>query len=203
MAFRFNEEHKAFISENIKNPEKDLVDMFNKRFNADISVYQLENFKHRNKLKSGLVGGQFKKGNIPKNKGLKWCEYMSLEGQKNSLKTCFKKGNTPKNHRDVGSERISVDGYVEVKVAEPNKWKLKHRVLYEEKFGPIPKTHILIFADGNKTNLELDNLILISRSEALIINRNNLYLKDKELTKTAAIISKLIDTTNKRRRKGE
>ena len=44
----------------------------------------------------------------------------------------FAKGNVPPNHRPVGSERISKDGYIEVKVAEPNKWRLKQRVVYEE-----------------------------------------------------------------------
>ena len=36
----------------------------------------------------------------------------------NHIASRFKKGNVPKCHRPVGSERVNVDGYVEVKVAD-------------------------------------------------------------------------------------
>ena len=52
----------------------------------------------------------FKKGNIPMNKGKKWDDYLTKEQQEKARKTCFKKGQTPINHREVGSERINVDG---------------------------------------------------------------------------------------------
>lgn len=42
-------------------------------------------------------------------------------------KTMFRKGNIPANHKPIGYERINADGYIEVKVAEPNKFRLKHR----------------------------------------------------------------------------
>lgn len=129
--------------------------------------------------------------------GLKWDEYMSKEGQEQSRKTQFKKDNIPWATRPVGSERIDLDGYVYIKVAEPNKWELKHRVLWEKENGSIPKGYNLIFADGNKLNLDLDNLILVSNSELLIMNRRNLYKREKELTKTGSVIAKVIDKTNK------
>ena len=86
-------------------------------------------------------------------------------------KTMFKKGNTPLNHKLVGSERINVYGYVEVKISEPNVWKLKHRWLWEKHNGKIPEDMVLIFKDNNKLNICLDNLILISRAENAEINR--------------------------------
>lgn len=198
--FKFNDEHRAFIVDNIKNTTKDLLDLFNEKFNTNLSESQLQNFKSRNNLKSGLVGGQFKKGHNSFNKGKKWDEYMSEQGQINSRKTTFRKGNMPTNHRPVGSERLNIYGYIEIKVAEPNKWKLKHKVIYEKEFGDIPKSHIVTFADGNTTNFELDNLVLISRSENLLANRYGLYKKDKELTKTGLLIAKVIDRANKIRR---
>ena len=36
-------------------------------------------------------------------------------------RTWFKKGHIPANYRPVGSERVNADGYIEVKVADPNK----------------------------------------------------------------------------------
>ena len=74
---------------------------------------------------------------------------MSKQSQKLCRETTFKKGNRPHNYRPVGSERITVDGFVEIKVADPNKWDLKSRVIYQEKYGKIPKGYKIIYLDGN------------------------------------------------------
>lgn len=57
--------------------------------------------------------------------------------------------------------------------------------------------HKVIFADGNKRNFNINNLILVSNSEALIMNTNKLIYEDAELTKTGSLIAKVIDKTNK------
>lgn len=57
--------------------------------------------------------------------------------------------------------------------------------------------HKVIFADRNKRNFDLDNLILVTDSEALIMNTNKLIYEDAELTKTGSLIAKVIDKTNK------
>lgn len=106
---------------------------------------------------------RFPKGNIPVNKGKK----MPPNIYNKVRKTMFRKGNTPANHKPVGYERVTRDGYVEVKVAEPNKFRLKHRIVWEENFGTIPPGHNVQFRDKNRQNLNPDNLYLISRSEQL------------------------------------
>ena len=55
-----------------------------------------------------------------------------------SNRTSFKKGNRPKNYLPVGSESIDVDGYVKVKIQDPSKWELKHRIIWSERFGEVP-----------------------------------------------------------------
>lgn len=97
----------------------------------------------------------------------------------------------------VGSERIDKKGYVLVKTAEPNIWLEKQRYIYEQVYGEIPVGHKVIFADKNKRNFDLNNLILVSNSEALIMNTHKLIYEESELTKTGSIIAKIIDTTNK------
>lgn len=140
--------------------------------------------------------GRFKKGMTPWNKGKK----MTEEQYKKCKNTMFQKGNVTWNKREVGEERIEAkDGYVQIKVAEPNKWQLKHRYLYEQAYGKIPKGYNVIFADGDKYNFELDNLILVSNAELFIANNNNLLKKDKELTRTGILIAKVIDKTNKKK----
>lgn len=199
---RYSVDEIEYITNNVPGRTlKELCSMVNAKFNLNITEEMLSNFKSKRGLKSGLVGGQFQKGNIPFNKGKKWSEYMSAEGQRNSSKTTFKKGNIPKNHRPVGSERLTKDGYIEIKVKEPNKWRLKHRLVYEQEHGNIPKGHKVIFADGDRLNLKLDNLVLVSSAEELIMNRRNLFFDNGQLTKTGALISKVIDTTRKREKK--
>lgn len=121
------------------------------------------------------MAARFGKGHIPGNKGKK----MDPEIYEKIRHTMFAKGHVPTNHKPVGSERVSVDGYVEVKVAEPNKWRLKHRVVWEEANGPIPAGCNVQFRNGNTQDVRLENLFLISRAEQMR-DRNSMYARYPE-----------------------
>ena len=193
---RYSEEQKEFIiANNYGKYSKELAEMFNQHFNTNITAKEIAYFRRNNKLNSGLTG-QFKKGNVPHNKDKKQVEYMSKEAIERTKETRFKKGNKPKNYRPVGSERITKDGYIEVKVADPNKWETKNKIIYKQYFGDIPKGHKVIYADGNKLNNDINNLILVSNNEELIMNIYRLRTEDIELTKTGYLIAKVIDKTN-------
>ena len=186
---KWTNEEKEYLKSIVKNNSyKEITKKMNDRFNCDFSEGQIKGFMARNKLVTGR-GGHFKKGSIPWNKGL---SYMP-----NNKETRFQKGNIPHGHREVGSERIIRDGYIEIKVAEPNVWDLKHRAIYREYYGEISDGHNIIFADGNKMNFDIDNLIAVSKSEMLILNNNNLRFEDKELTKVGVNIAKVIDKAKK------
>lgn len=164
---------------------KEITLLFNEKFRLNLSEKAIGATRKRHGIKTE-TDGRFEKGHIPFNKGKKGISYPGME------KTQFKKGHTPKNHRPIGSERTdSKDGYLLIKVAEPNKWKAKHRVIWEEHNGPLPKSCTIIFGDGDKRNFDLNNLILVSRRELLTLNQNDLIQKDAELTKTAVNIAKL------------
>ena len=109
------------------------------------------------------VAHRFKKGSIPPNKGKK----MSPEVYEKVKETMFKKGKSPVNHREVGSERINVDGYIEIKVAEPNRWKLKHRIIWEQVNGEIPKGYNVQFKNHNPKDCQIENLYLICRADQM------------------------------------
>lgn len=189
----YSDEEIQFLTENVKGiTVKELTNRFNKKFNLHVSENAISNQKTKYNLKNGLVGGQFPKGHKTWNKGTK--------GLTHSNKTSFKKGNIPANHKEVGYEKINTDGYIEIKIAEPNIFKLKHRYLYEQKYGEIPKGYNLIFADGNRQNLNLDNLILVSNAQLLIINQKKLYKKNKELTKSGVAVAKVLEQVNKRKK---
>lgn len=96
----------------------------------------------------------------------------------------------------IGSEREN-KGYILIKIAEPNVWIEKHRYIYENIHGKVPDNYKVIFADKNKRNFNPDNLILVSDSEALIMNTHKLIFEEAELTKTGSIVAKLLDKINK------
>lgn len=115
----------------------------------------------------------FPKGHVPWNKGLKGINF-------GGKKTQFKPGDKPHNTKPLYSERISKDGYVEKKVRETGRqFVLKHRWIWEQQHGPIPSGHIVIFKDGDKKNLSLDNLELISRKKNM--QRNTIHNYPDEL----------------------
>lgn len=202
----FTQEEKDFIFQNnYMKTAQEVTDLFNDYFNDSITVDKVKNFRNRYKIKSGLTG-RFEKGQTSFNKGKKWDDYMPKEAQKQALKTTFKKGNIPANRREVFEERISKDGYIEIKVQDGklnDNWQFKHRYIYEQENGKIPKDYIVSFADGNIKNFDINNLILVSRAENLILNRNDLRTNDTELTKTALNLAKVIVKINDIKKKDD
>ncbi|MGE7890757.1 HNH endonuclease signature motif containing protein [Bacillus cereus] len=82
----------------------------------------------------------------------------------------------PHNYKPVGSRRVNSYSYVDVKIADLNEWRVKHRLLWEEEIGPIPKSDVIIFGDGDRRNFKQDNFILVSKSQLGILNKNQLIM---------------------------
>lgn len=111
------------------------------------------------------------------NKGKKQSDYMSPEKIEKTKIGRFKKGQDPHNTVAIGFERLSKDGYVEVKVrhikngkSNNENFEFKHRLIYEENFGPIPEGMIVELLDGDKLNFEPANFVLRTRKENLLRN---------------------------------
>ena len=165
--------------------ESEIRAEFLEKFGIELSESQIGNFKHKYHVKSGTNGGRFKKGQKAHNKGKK----VSAETYRKVKPTMFKKGNIPHNHREIGSTRIDTDGYVMIKIAEPNKWQLLQHYVWEKENGrKLLKNECVIFLDGNKENFEPDNLMAIKRSELARINQNHRVTNDKDLTKAGVYI---------------
>ena len=200
MGHKWTEEECQFLKDNVKGITlKELTNRYNKKFNMNLTESAIANRKNKLKLRSGISGGQFEKGHIPANKGKKG--YMSQEQYEKCKITMFKKGNVPPNRREIGSQRIDKDGYVLVIILDGylNKnWVLKHRLIYEQIHGKIPKNHKVVFADGNKRNFDPDNLLLVSYAEELIMNQRKLFTEDAELTKAGLNVAKVLNKAKKR-----
>ena len=142
----------------------ELTELFNAKFDMDLGRGTLAALCKRRGWKSNL-DARYPNGIVTWNKGKKG--YMGANA------TSFKRGRTPKNHRPVGSERITKDGYIQVKIAEPRTWRLKHIVEWEKVNGSLPKGHCIRLIDGDKTNCNIDNLICISRGANATSNQRN------------------------------
>lgn len=70
--------------------------------------------------------------------------------------------------KPLGTERIDKDGYVRV-ITESGE-KMKHRLVWESENPPAKPDEIIIFIDGDKTNICLDNMVLIKRKYIGAIN---------------------------------
>jgi hypothetical protein len=195
---KYTPEQIEFIRENIKNMTwKELTTKFNEIYGTNLSYKALAATGKRYKIQTGRTG-QFPKGLTPWNKGMKGLSFPGMEA------TQFKKGNKPANWRPLGSERVSKDGYIEVKVADGrlNKnWKAKHILLWEEQNGPVPPGYAIVFGDGNNRNFDPANLLLVSRAQLARMNQRGLIQDDAELTKTGILIADVYNKIGERKRK--
>ena len=177
------EQHDYLVSIQKNKTSRDVANEMNQKFGLSLTEKQIKSYRRNNNLNSGLTG-RFEKGRTPHNKGKKYPNMPKNSGQ-------FKKGKRPPNYVPVGTINYTTDGYPKEKIGEPNKWVLKHRKVWEEHHGPIPKGYSVCFLDRDKTNYDISNLILLSNEELARMNQNNYFSSDPELTKLGAGITKL------------
>ena len=98
----------------------------------------------------------------------KRCMDKYLRGQRRSPATEFKKGNRPQTWVPVGSES-KTKGYIRVKVAEPNIWRQRSHIVWEEANDKtLPDGWIVRHIDGNPLNDAPENLKAMPRSQHII-----------------------------------
>lgn len=127
---------------------------------------------------------RFPPGHVPANKGLRrpgWFRGRMRETQ-------FKKGHKNEGHPTrawvpIGTERINSYGYLDRKITEKGhgaqRWRAVHLLLWEKHRGPVPPGHCVAFKNGDKTDIRLRNLELLTRAERL--RRNSIHRFPKEL----------------------
>lgn len=135
---------------------------------------------------------RFQAGHVPWNVGKKGWFAAGTE------RTRFKKGLIPPKRVQTGTEVERSDGLMWIKTDVG--MKPKHTFLYEAENGEIPAGHVVIFGDGNKRNFELSNLILVSRSQLVLLNRNHLIMNDADLTRASVAITDIVMAANEKRK---
>jgi hypothetical protein len=195
-ALLFTTEQIKWLTENRIGFNFDVTtEKMNKRFGTNYKVSQVRGWCHAHHLPNGM-DMKFPKGHVSFNKGRKGFYAPGCE------KGWFKKGHRPYNSVCVDTEVINDDGYIKVKIAEPNKWELKHRLVWQKKYGKIPKDSCLIFLNGNRKDCRIENLMLIKRSILAVLNNEKLIFEDAAATKcgvTMAMIKLRISELKKRK----
>ena len=188
---KYQDIHIRFIEKNFKGrSEADMWVLFNDRFGLSVTRGQFAAIIANYRLRNGL-DCRIKPGNVPHNKGKK-------KWWKGGEETQFKPGHTPANYMTVGSERVTRDGYVEVKISDTlmpvqRRWRGKHLIIWEAfNKRKVPAGHKVTFADCNKRNFHPSNLLLVSNEEHAVMNKKKLRSIHPELTKAGKLAAALI-----------
>ena len=184
---KFPEGTEAFMREIAPGRSlKEITRLVNARFGeGTMSVSQVRAYKKNHKIVSGY-DSRFPKGHVPANKG----KHMETRGR--MMDTQFRKGHMPHNAHPIGTEIVRSDGYIQVKVADPDVWKLKHRIVWEQHNGPIPEGGLVVFRDGNRLNTDISNLALIDRSVNVKLNQMGIrHAGSPEMFDTAVLVARV------------
>lgn len=152
------------------------------------------------------IGTRFEKGHAPANKGLRRPGYAPGRMRE----TQFKPGQRGSRWMPIGSTRV-VGGYEYTKTSDirstkggrgfvpwTRNWQPTHVLLWEAKHGPLPKGHAVAFKNGDKRDIRLDNLELITRGD--LMRRNTLHNLPKPLAQTYQLIGALNRKINRKAR---
>ena len=126
-----------------------------------------------NKYAAGHIGPTcFKPGLVPWNKGVR--------GLHLSPGSEFKPGCESLKRVPVGTERLrnspqKNDPRWFIKTEEPNVWRLRAHVIWENANGPIPRGLLVHHIDKDRLNDSLSNLMLVGRAAHLLIHREKIF----------------------------
>lgn len=190
--FVWTKETDEFLIQHKDEPLDVLVDLMNTTFTRP-GRYRREYTKSAISHHKARIGarssndGRFVKGHAP-------------------TESVYKKGHKSDTCLPIGSERVSPDGYLLRKVSdEPyapqfQNWRPVHRLIWEAEHGPIPDGYKVIFADGDKTNLKLENLRLVSNGESAIIMKMGVKELEPEARELGFMAAKVLAESSRRRK---
>jgi hypothetical protein len=193
----FTDKHIEFIKANIKGRSyTELTDIFNIKFGLNFTPLQIKNKCQRHRI-CNHRNTQYQKGCTPWNTGKTFPPLSHPYKSKPKKKS----KDDRKNYKSVGSEHIvKSNGYTIIKTPT-GEWRHKHIIVWESVNGALPKGCNILFADKNKRNFDINNLIKVNLSEIIMLNKFGLISNDAGATKTGLMLVKLILATTKGKEK--
>jgi hypothetical protein len=98
---------------------------------------------------------------------------------------------------------MTKEGYLQRKVSDTGNtvrdYVEVHRLLWEERHGPIPGSHVVIFRDGDRTNIVIENLMLVSRADHAVMCKMGFYNGAAETKDAALLLAQIIRKRKERR----
>ena len=91
----------------------------------------------------------------------------------------------------IGAERMTKDGIV-IKVANPDIWRRKSRVMYEKYHNcKLTDNDYILFLNGDRNDFSKENLYKSTNQEKCYLHNWGTSSKNKELTKTGILSARL------------
>lgn len=211
-----------FVQENAPGrSNQDLASMTNATFGTDFTQSTMKGYKNYHKIRSGIkpkppspFTHEMREFIFANSDGITYTQMTQMVNDRfktdfpSSKLRWFYQNNKIKcgvtvivNSKPVGSVVTDKDGYLRRKT-ESGKWELLHRLIWEEAHGQIPAGCKVTFLDGNKENAYLDNLVLVTNAEQMIMAKDGLRFEDPQLTKTGILIAKVKIATKERQKGG-
>lgn len=145
---------------------------------------------------------RFQKGQTPPNKGLRRPGWGPGRMKDTQFKKGERHGTAAQRYQPVGTERVSDDGYLERKVTDTRpfsrRWRFVHLLLWESAYGPVPPGHAIVFVNGDKTDIRLENLACISRAD--LMRRNTVHNLPAPIPQIVQLRGALVRKINRRQR---
>ena len=184
----WSSEMVAYAKANRHLTRRELAAALSEKFRP-ISLCAVQTYCKTRGWKTGR-DGRFQKGHKP----------APGSGAKGPNRGTFKCGNIPANSVPVGTEaKETKNGYIKVKVAEPNTWVWKHVSVWEKANGTRPEGHAIIFIDADVNNCDLENLICVPRGVLARLNRwSDFKTLSPELRKTRILTALLEQRTQEK-----
>jgi hypothetical protein len=139
------------------------------------------------------AGTRFAAGHVPANKGLRRPGWFRGRMRETQFKRGERRGVALRLWKPIGTERVSKDGYLERKINNDlplqRRWRAVHLILWESVHGPVPKSHAVAFRNGDKADIRLDNLELITRRA--LMARNTIHNLPEPLARTVQLLGAL------------
>ena len=197
---KFPPDFRTWLAEIVQGRSyEELARMASERYGEQFTATQMHGILTRYGLRNGR-DCRFQPGHESNQKG----KPLNDRQRAALAKTQFQAGNLPHNYLPIGTVAKTRDGYLIKKVSDEgalwDRWKFLHRLVWAEANGPIPPGGVVTFLDGNKENLSLDNLALISQAERSRLTALHLRSDDPEITKNGIQIVRLMGAIDEKQK---